>query len=69
MGVWTKLKGQDLVLVVVDRAVGLSWVIPTLVTATAVQTTELLPRHIFTHNGVPTSIVRDADPQLKRPYA
>jgi len=41
MGPFTKLKGQDSVLVVVDRAVGFSWLIPTSVTATAVQTTEL----------------------------
>jgi len=42
MGPFTKLKGQDSVLVVVDIAVGSSWLIPTSVTATAVQTTELL---------------------------
>ena len=41
MGPFTKLKGQDSVLVLVDRAVGFSWLIPTLVTSTAVQTTEL----------------------------
>jgi len=62
IGPFTKLKGQDSVLVVVDRAVGFSWVIPTSVTATAVQTTELLRHHIFTPHGVPTSIVSDADP-------
>jgi len=39
MGPFTKIKGQDSVLVVVDRAVGFSWRIPTSVTATAVQTT------------------------------
>jgi len=54
MGCFTKLKGQDSVLVVVDRAVGFSWVIPTSVTATAVQNTELLRHHIFTPHGVPT---------------
>jgi len=48
----------------VDRAVGFSWLIPTLVTATAVQTTELLRHHIFTHHGVPTSIVSDDDPRF-----
>ena len=64
MGPSTKLKGQDSVLVVVDRAVGFSWLIPTWVTATAVQTTELLPYHIFTPHGVPTSIVSDADPRF-----
>ena len=61
MGPFTKLKGQDSVLVVVDRVVGFSWLIPTVVTATAVETTELLRLPIFTPNGVPTSIVSDAD--------
>ena len=64
MGPFTKLKGQDSVLVVVDRAVGFIWLIPTSVTATAVQTTELLRHHIFTPHGVPTSIVSDADPRF-----
>ena len=36
MSPFTKLKGQDSVLVVVDRAVGFGWLIPTSVTATAV---------------------------------
>ena len=61
---FTKLKGQDSVLVVVDRAVGFNWLIATSVTATAVQTTELLRYHIFTPHGVPTSIVSDADPRF-----
>jgi len=64
MSPFTKLKGEDSVLVVVDRAVGFSWLIPTSVTATAVQTTELLRHHILTPHGVPTSIVSDADPQF-----
>ena len=64
MGPFTKLKGQDSVLVVVDRAGGFSWLIPTSVTATAVQTTELLRHHIFTPHGVPTLTVRDADPRF-----
>ena len=64
MGPFNKLKGQDSVLVVVDTAVGFSWLIPTLVTATAVQTTELLRHLIFTPQGVPTSIVSDADPRF-----
>ena len=64
IGPFTKLKGQDSVLVVVDRAVGFSWLIPTSVTAMAVQTTELLRYHIFTPHGVPTSIVSDADPRF-----
>jgi len=61
MGPFTKLKGQDSVLVVVDSAGGFSWLIPTSVTAMAVQTTELLRDQTFTPHGVPTSIVSDAD--------
>ena len=64
MGTFTKQKGHDSVLVVVDRAVGFSWLIPTSVTATAVQTTELLRHHNFTPHGVPISIVSDADPRF-----
>jgi len=64
MGPFTKLKGQDSVLVVVDRAVGFSWLIPTSVTTTAVQTTGLLRHHVFTPHGVPTSSVSDADLQF-----
>ena len=64
LGPFTKLKGQDSVLVVVDRAVGFSWLIPTSVTATAVQTNKLLLYYIFTLNGVPTSIVSDADTRI-----
>jgi len=60
----TKLKAKDSVLVVVDRAVRFSWLIPTSVTATAVQTTEVLRHHIFTPHGVATSIVTDADPRF-----
>ena len=55
-----RLKGQDSLLVVVARVVGFSWLIPTTVTATAVQTTELLRHHIFTPHGLPTSIDSDA---------
>ena len=64
MGPFAKLKGQDSVLVVVDRAVGFSWLMPTSVTAIVVQTTELLRHHIFTPHGVSTSIVSDADPRF-----
>ena len=64
MGPFTKLKGHDSVQVVVDRAVGFSWLIPPSVTATAVQTTERLRHHIFTPHGVPTAIVSDADPRF-----
>jgi len=64
MGPFTKLMGLDSVQVVVDRTVGFSWLIPTAVTATAVQTTELLRHHIFTPHGIPTSIVGVADPRF-----
>jgi len=64
MSLFTKLKGPDSVLVVVDRAVGFSWLIPASVIATAVQTTKLLQTHIFIPHGVSTSIVSDADPRF-----
>ena len=64
MGPFTKLKGHDTVLVVVDRAVGFIWLIPTMTTATAVDTVELLNHHVFTSHSVPTSIVSDADPRF-----
>jgi len=41
--------------------VGFSWLIPISVTATAVETTELLQHHIVPPHGVPTWIVSDAD--------
>ena len=62
MGPFTRLKGHDSVLVVGDRAVGFSWLIPTTTTATAVDTIELLNHHVFTPHSVPTSLVSDADP-------
>ena len=64
MGPFTKLKGHDAVLVVVDRAVGFSWLIPTMTTATAVDTVELLNHYVFTPQGVPTCILSDADPRF-----
>ena len=61
---FTKLKCLDSILVVVNRAVGFRWLIPTSVTAMAVQTTELLQHCIFTPHGVPTLIVSNADPRF-----
>jgi len=69
MGPFTKLKGQDSVLVVVDRAVGFPWLISTSVTATGVKTTGLLRPHIFTPHGVPTSIVTDGDPRFTSKFS
>jgi hypothetical protein len=61
MGPFTKLKQYNTVLVVVDRAVGFSWLIPTSSNATALETMELLRHYVFTPHGVPTSIISDAD--------
>jgi len=60
----TKLNVQDSVVVVVDRDAGFCWLIPTSVTAIAVETTELLQHYIFTSHGVPTLIVSDANPRF-----
>jgi len=64
MGPFTKAKNYDTVLVVVDRAVGYCWLIPTTTKATAIATMELLQNYVVTPHGVPTSIVSDADPQF-----
>jgi transposase InsO family protein len=64
MGPFTRLKVYDTVLVVVDRAVGYCWLIPTSTKATALETMELLRNYVFTPHGVPTSIVSDADPRF-----
>jgi len=62
MGPLTKAKSYDTVLVVVDRAVGYCWLIPTTTKATVIATMELQQNYVFTPHGVPTSIVSDADP-------
>ena len=64
MGPFTKLKGRDSVLVVVDGAVGFSWLIPTWITGMAERNTELLWHHTFTTYVVPISIVSNADPRF-----
>jgi len=57
MGPFANLEGQVSVLVVVDRDMRFSWLIPTSVTATTLQITKLLQHYIFTPHGVPISIV------------
>ena len=64
VGLFVKLKGHDTVRIVVDRTVGFSWLIPAAMTATAVDTIELLNHYIFTPHGVPTSLVSNADPRF-----
>jgi len=61
---FTTAKTYDRVLVVVDRAVGYGWLIPTTTKATAITTIERLQNYLFTPHGVPTSIVSDADPRF-----
>jgi len=67
-GPFNKSKGPtktyDLVLVVVDRAVGFTWFIPTTSDANLETTLSYLCYHIFTLHGTPTSIVSDADPKF-----
>ena len=57
-------KTYDMVLVVVDRAVGFTWSIPTTADANSETTLSYLCRNVFTPHGTPTSIVRDADPKF-----
>jgi hypothetical protein len=64
MGPFTKLKQYNTVLVVVDKAVGFSWLIPTSSNSMAIETMKLLRLNMFTPHGIPTSIVSDADPRF-----
>jgi len=64
IGPLTKAKNYCTVLVVVDRAVGYCWLIPTTTKATAIATIELLQNYIFTPHGVPTLIGSDGDPRF-----
>ena len=57
-------KTSDMVLVVVDRAVGFTWFIPTTSDANSETTLSYLRHHVFTPHGTPTSIVSDADPKF-----
>jgi len=67
-GPFNKSKGPtktyDMVLVVVDRAVGFTWFIPTTSDANSETTLSYLRHHVFTPHGTPTSIVSDADPKF-----
>jgi len=68
MGPFSKAKNYDTLLVVVDRAVGYCWLIPTTTKATAISTMKLLQNYVFTPHGVPTSIVSDADPRFSSQF-
>jgi len=67
-GPFNKSKGPtktyDMVLVVVGRAVGFTWFIPTTSDANSETTLSYLRHHVFTSHGTPTSIVSDADPKF-----
>jgi len=67
-GPFNKSKGPtktyDMVLVVVDRAVGFTWFIPTTSDANSETTLSYLRHNIFTPHGTPMSIVSDADPKF-----
>jgi len=54
-------KTYDMVLVVVDRAIGFTWFIPTTSDANSETTLYYLRHHVFTPHGTLTSIVSDAD--------
>ena len=55
-------KADDMVFVVVDRAVGFTWFIPTTADVNSETTLSNLRHYLFTPHGTPTSIVSDADP-------
>ena len=71
-GPFTKSKGTtktyDMVLVVVDRAVGFTWFIATTSGVNSETTLSYLRDHIFIPYGTPTSIVSDADPKFSSPF-
>jgi len=67
-GPFNKSKGPtktyDMVLVVVDRAVGFTWFMPTTSDANSVTTLSYLRHHVFTPHGTPPLIVSDVDPKF-----
>ena len=63
-GPFNKSLNKDSILVVVDRCVGYTWLIPMESTVTAEGTLSLLRDMIFAPHGMPTSIITDSDPRL-----
>jgi len=57
MGPLTKLKGQDSVLVVVDRAVGFSWLIPTSVRGGHHENVVAWSKVVLNAPGLPRGVV------------
>src|SRR5437588_4576528 len=63
-GPFNKSLNKDSILVVVDRCVGYTWLIPTESTVTAEGTLSLLGDMVFTPHGIPTSIITNSDPRF-----
>ena len=63
-GPFNKSLSKDSILVVVDRCVGYTWLIPTESTVTAEGTLSLLRDMVFAPHGMPTSIITDSDPRF-----
>jgi len=55
---------KDLILVVLDRFSGFTYLIPVSKNITAVETATLLIERVFLIHGFPTSIVSDRDPKF-----
>ena len=63
-GPFNKSLNKDSILVVVDRCVGYTWLIPTESTVMAEGTLSLLRDIVFAPHRIPTSIITDSDPRF-----
>jgi Chromo (CHRromatin Organisation MOdifier) domain len=57
-------KGNNMILVIVDRLTKMAHFIPTKHSITARGTAELFVQHVFVRHGLPDSIVSDRDPRF-----
>ena len=57
-------KGDDMILVVVDRLTKMAKFIPTQSTVTSTQTADLFLQEVFRNHGLPLNIVSDRDPRF-----
>jgi len=57
-------KGNDMILIVIDRLTKMARFLPTKITITSKETAELFLKEIFRHHGLPATIVSDRDPRF-----
>ena len=63
-GLFPSDNNKELILVVLDRFTGCTYLIPVSQNITAVETANILIERIFSVHGFPTSIVSDEDPRF-----